>query len=132
MKQRKVQPPSRVRYAADHPTIGVHIPTATYEKLLELRKRSGMSFGQLVLQALGVVEMDIAEVEANAFERGRRSGYAAARSVYRLTAPCCVCLEPMEVEPGSDLAKAAVAAVVHWGHEACPSRSARVDRGGGA
>jgi hypothetical protein len=53
------QPPSRRRYAAAHPTVGVHCDWETYDALIALRERSGLSFGQLVRQALGAVAMDI-------------------------------------------------------------------------
>jgi hypothetical protein len=133
MTRRKQPAASRVRYAADHPTIGVHVDKETYEKLLELRKRSGMSFGRLVLQDLGVVEMDIAKVEANAFERGRRSGYAAAKAEYSLKVPCYVCGEPMQVRPLSEVSRAAARAGHRWGHEACClGRPPRLNRRGGA
>jgi hypothetical protein len=133
MKQRKAPPPSRVRYAADHPTIGVHPDRETYAKLRELRERSGLSLGRLVQQALGVVEMDVAKVEATVFERGRRSGYAAAKVEYSLKVPCHVCGEPMQVRPLSEVTNAAARAGLRWGHEACClGRPPRPDPRGGA
>jgi hypothetical protein len=119
----KHQPPSRRRYAAAHPTIGVHCDRETYDALIALRERSGRSFGQLVRQGLGAVERDIAEVEAReaaARERGRREGYRQARSRYCLTAHCSACGRAIEIEAGTEMARAAIRAVAPWRHVDCP------------
>jgi predicted DNA-binding protein len=118
----KRQPPSRQRYAATHPAFAVHCDQETYARLKALRERSGLSLGRLVRQALGAVEHDIAEVEAQeaaAMERGCREGYRQARARFRLTAPCCRCGRPIEIEAGSEMATAATYALRIWGHTDC-------------
>jgi hypothetical protein len=112
----KHQPPSRRRYAAAHPTIGVHCDRKTYDALTALRKRSGLSYGQLVRKALGAVEMNIATVEEVATARG----YWQAKARYCLRAPCSRCGQPIEIRAGSEMADAAVRAVSNWEHTQCP------------
>jgi hypothetical protein len=116
MPDAKRQPPSRRRYVAAHPTIGVHCDRETYDALIALRERSGLSFGELVRQALGAVEMDVASVE----EVGRARGYRQAKARYCLTAPCSRCGQPIEIRAGSEMADAAVRAVSDWEHTQCP------------
>jgi hypothetical protein len=116
MPDAKHQPPSRRRYAATHPTIGVHcVDQKMYDDLIALRERSGLSLGQLVLQALGKVAMDVAKVEFV----GRARGYWQAKARYCLTTPCSGCGQPLEILPGSELADEAVRAVRAWGHIEC-------------
>jgi hypothetical protein len=76
MPEPKHQPPSRGRYAAAHPTIGVHCDRETYDALIALRERSGLSFGHLVRRALGAVAQDVAAIEA----ARARGGSPSARS----------------------------------------------------
>jgi len=133
MTRTRHQPPSRLRYAAQHPCIGVHVDVPTRDRLLELRRRSGLSFGQLVKQALGLLEKDVGSAwelgRKRGLEEGRQIGFvegrdaalAKARSAYLLTYPCSVCGEPVEILRGSDSAEAAVAALVEdrWAHGRC-------------
>jgi hypothetical protein len=115
----KHQPPSRRRYAAAHPTIGVHcVDRKEYDELIALRERSGLSFGQLVRQALGAMAMDVATVE----EVGRARGWRDAKALYCLTTPCRRCGQLMEIRPGSEMAEEAVRAVSDWEHTQCPER----------
>ncbi len=128
-------PPSRARYAAQHPSIGVHVDKPTYQKLLELRERSGLSLGQLVRQALKVVENDVEMVlltgrgqgYLQGFEEGRARGYDQALQRYCLTYPCDVCHKALEIKVGSESARAAVEALAdqRWGHADCHKRVAR-------
>ena len=122
MPDAKHQPPSRRRYAATHPTIGVHcVDQKMYDDLIALRDLSGLSLGQLVLQALGKVAMDVAKVEAV----GRARGYRQAKALYCLTTPCCHCGQPTEILAGSELADEAVRALRAWGHIECIRASRR-------
>ncbi len=136
-------PPSRARYAAQHPTIGVHVDKPTYQKLLELRERSGLSLGQLVRQALKVVENDVemvlltgrGEGYLQGFEEGRARGYkegwaagnTKALQLYRLTYPCNVCHQAIELRVGSTAAQVGVEALADqgWGHADCHGRGVR-------
>ena len=126
---KRQQPPSRARWAAQHPTIGVHCDRETYEKALALRQRHGLSFGQQFKQALGLLEKDLDTVRTRAYaeglEAGRRAGWTHARSLYRLTYACSSCQVPMDIQVGSEEAKVAVAAVVAegWAHDECLRRA---------
>jgi hypothetical protein len=115
MPEARHQPPSRRRYAATHPTIGVHCDRETYDALISLRERSGLSFSQLVRQALGAVEMDIETVE----DVATVVGYEEAAAQYRLRTPCSVCGKPMEILAGSEMAAEAVRSLRNWGHGPC-------------
>jgi hypothetical protein len=89
-------------------------------KALERRARSGLSFGQLFREGLGLVESKIATKEA-AFEESFDAGYAEVKKRYGLILPCPVCGEAEAVEAESVLGKAAIAALVQagWGHRGC-------------
>jgi hypothetical protein len=115
----KHQPPSRRRYAAAHPTIGVHCDRKTYDALIALRERSGLSFGQLFRQALGVVTKDV--------EAARGRGYREAKARYCLTTPCSGCGKPMEILAGSKMAERAVRGVRRWRHHKCIESGASPD-----
>ena len=115
MPEARHQPPSRRRYAATHPTIGVHCDRETYDALMALRERSGLSFGQLVRQALGALEMDIETVE----DVATVVGYEQAAAQYRLRAPCSICGKPMDILAGSGMAAEAIRALRTWGHVPC-------------
>jgi hypothetical protein len=111
----KRQPPSRARYQSDHPTIGVHVDLATHAKLIELRERSGLSFGQLVRRALGVVEHDVEAAYEAAYSLGWADGEREGWSQAVLNFPCSVCGQPVEVRAGSEIARAAAAHLVERG-----------------
>ncbi|MHB8488863.1 MAG: ribbon-helix-helix protein, CopG family [Candidatus Dormibacteria bacterium] len=119
------RPPARLRYAADHPTVTIHLPDrATYARLDELAERSGLSRGQIVKQALGLVEKGVAQDEA-AYLGAYCDGQMDALEAYGLSITCSICGEPIDVEAGSEMAKAAVALLVErgWAHGgACSAR----------
>jgi hypothetical protein len=117
------QPPSRVRYAAEHPSIGIHLSIEDRERAVALRERSGLSFAQLFRQSLERVELDIAPVEETALTRGYEYGLDEAEALFKLTAPCAVCGGPMVIRPGTPMAEAAVASLARWHHHRC-ARSA--------
>ena len=135
MTKAKRRSPSRVRYAAAHPTIGVHVDEATYDRLMALREQAHLSFAHLILRALGEVELDVNA----AFEAGRRfghgewetkrysrifgDGYDAAVAEFQITVPCTRCDQNMVVDPDSPMAAAVAAAMKEggWHHVECPS-----------
>jgi hypothetical protein len=72
-------PPSRLRYEAAHPTVGVHCDVETKARLVALRDATGLSLGALVKQALGVLERDV----DTARRIGRRQGLVEGRRAGR-------------------------------------------------
>jgi len=134
MMARRHRPPSYVRYAAKHSTIGIHVDLAQQEWLRTLRDQTGMSYSQLFLAALGEVEVKVdAAFEAGrkaghragqvaGRQKGRREGFDEAVSKYLITVVCSGCSQPIAVEAGTPIGAAAVAHLNgdRWHHPDCP------------
>jgi hypothetical protein len=112
--------PSRLKYAARKPTVGVHLDLDTHVKAMELCKLTGKSFAQLFREALDLVSSDYETVHALAlekgekigFERGWQAGILQGRLECGIIATSCtVCSEPIigritpTVEPTEHLAQ---------------------------
>ena len=102
----KHRPPARVRYAESHPAITLRLPDReTRARIDELSQRAGVPAGQIVKQALGLVEKSVDQGEA-AYVAGYELGYADGQEYavgeYRLNVPCAGCGELIEVEAGSE------------------------------
>lgn len=131
---RKPQPPSRVKYAYENPTIGIHVTRQEREFLGTLSQKSGRSVSQLCKQALGILKTDIDSVRTHCLQEGhatgkrvgraegRREGYAEAMARYRFAYPCPKCGEQIVILTGSKIADAAVEMLTEagWGHAQCP------------
>jgi hypothetical protein len=93
------------------------------ERLLALREKTGLSFGQLVLVSLGEVELKVdsavragrsagyREGQTAGRKEGYKAGYAAAVQRYRLIAYCGRCGNNLVIEAGSQLGELAVGLV---------------------
>lgn len=129
---KRLPPPSRARYAAAHPTIGIHVTSDVYTRLVALRDVSGHSFGTLVQENLGVIEKEYQSVRKRGFDdghvvgvaEGRRAGYLEALHLYCVSYSCSICGLPMRLRPGSRAAKVAAEALgeMGWGHSQCHQR----------
>ncbi len=139
-------PPSRLRYEAAHPTVAVHCDLETKARLIALRDATGFSLGELVKQALDLLERDVELARRNGFdkglvegrragreegraaglEEGSKAGFAEAVRRYRLTYPCKSCGKLLVVRVGSDEAADARQALIDagWAHGECPSDGA--------
>jgi hypothetical protein len=137
----KRRPASRGRYAATHPALTVHFDLETHAAVVELRERTGLTLNQLVRQALGSLEghvnMILARGRAQGIAEGRKAGHAAgwqsgytsgyeagsedAEAAFRLTYPCRVCAERIEIRVDGAEARFAAAALTErgWRHTAC-------------
>ena len=143
MTARRHVPPSRLRYDAAHPTVAVHCDLETKARLIALRDATGLSLGELVKQALELLERDVESARRDGFnkglvegrragreegrtaglEEGRKAGFAEAVRRYRITYPCGRCGKLIAVEVGSEEASEARQALIdaRWGHRECPS-----------
>ena len=120
------RPPSRVRYEATHPTVGVRLSQDMYGRAEELRT-TGVSFAEVFRRGLDLWERDgvrDAELYDMGYAAGQADGVREARGRFRITFPCDLCSGEIEVEAGSPAAKEAVAllAARRWGHSACHER----------
>jgi predicted DNA-binding protein len=52
MKKRH-QPPAKIRYNQTHPTVSIRVSQDLYDRLKELREKSGKSLGDILREALG-------------------------------------------------------------------------------
>jgi hypothetical protein len=135
--RKRTQPPSRVRYARDHPAVGVHVTLEERQLLRTLSEESGLSVSQLVKQALGILKADLDAVRQHGVQEGiakgkregraegRREGYAEALARYQITFPCSKGGEPIVILAGSNSAAAAAAMLSEagWGHVECPKQT---------
>lgn len=129
------QPPSRIRYNEANPVIGVRVDRATYTRLLALRAKTGLSFGALFKDALGVVEKDVDQIRSRAREEGKvvgrkighNEGYKEAEARYRVTFQCPECDAEIPIIAGSETAAALSEALTErgWRHVSCPARQQR-------
>jgi hypothetical protein len=137
MRRRRL-PPSRVRYAATHPTIGIHVTLEERELLRSLSANSGLSVTQLAKQALGILEADVEAVRKKSllegirkgkalghqegYAEGRRDGFAEAKAQYGIPYPCARCGGPLLLAAGSASAREAVRMLraAGWRHKECP------------
>jgi len=125
-KATKRQPPSRVRYEQSHPTVSCRISSEVYDRLQAAKKSEAKSFADILKIGLGILELREKD-ERKARRRGRaegyREGFAEAEHIYKVTYPCCVCGEIIEIT--SSEAKQAASQFMQehrWGHIACHER----------
>jgi glutamine synthetase len=130
---------SKLKYAASHPAITVHFAVDVYNRLIALRKATGLSLNQLVRGALDSLEAEVTTILVRGYQRGlevgkageaaaRKLAYAegwkAAAAVFRLTYPCPRgCGKRIEIRVGDPDANRAIEVLVdeRWGHSECSS-----------
>jgi len=125
-KATKRQPPSRVRYEQSHPTVSCRVPREVYDRLQAVKKAEGKSFADILKTGLGILELrekDKRKIRRQSHAEGYRKGYAEAERLYKVTYPCCICGEIIEIT--SSEAKQAASQFMQehrWGHIACHER----------
>lgn len=141
MPSKRRYPPAKARYRASHPSVGVTMTREVYARVQALKEETGLPLGNLVLQALGVIERNVGNAAKRAHASGRqrgrsegysdghargrsegqRAGYEQARGRFAIVYPCYVCGEGMAMEPDSEPARVALRRLAdsRWGHKAC-------------
>ncbi|MHB1940780.1 MAG: hypothetical protein ACYCS9_08165 [Candidatus Dormibacteria bacterium] len=74
------RPPSKARWAAAHPTIGVNIDRPAYERLDARRRAEGKTWAELFLGALAERDAELAASRADGFTEGRAAAQEAVES----------------------------------------------------
>lgn len=119
MKKKKHQPPSRIKYNQNHPTVSIRVSQELYDQLKELREKSGKSLGDILREALKKQAPSVKQ----AWSEGYSRGYKEAEETYKVTYPCNVCGEQLVVTDTN--AKKAIVSYMEeheWGHNACHNK----------
>ena len=119
-------PPSRKKYEEDNPVVSCRVPKELYNRLRAIKKAEGKSMADVLKAGLGLFEVKVRtekEVKQEAYEEGQINGYELAESEYKVTYPCSICGESIEVT--TDEEKKAIAEYMRedgWGHADCINR----------
>jgi len=111
------KPPARVRYEQSHPTVSCRLSRDTYTLLKQrLEDLGGVSFADFVKDALGLLELKMANIEEI-----REKAYDQAEKDYQIWYFCSVCGKRIEMSPNDDDHKAMIGYMKEhgWGHKSC-------------
>jgi len=112
MGKRRHQPPAKIRYNQTHPTVSIRVSQDLYDRLKDLREKSGKTLGDILREALGKQ----APTTKQAFERG----YTEAKKTYGVIYACSKCGKSIVVNSPDE--KKAIASYMRangWAHGAC-------------
>lgn len=125
-KTAKNKAPSRVRYEQTHPTVSCRVSREVYSVLQKVKVAEGKSFADILKVGLDIIEAktrEEGEIRKKSYTEGYQKGYSNAECKYKITYPCSVCGEAIELS--SREAKQAVSEYMQehgWGHRACHER----------
>lgn len=121
MPKAKHKPPSRLRYEESHPVVSCrlsrHVDALLKQRLKDLGE---ISFAQFIKESLGLQEAKMPDIrERN--EIARKKGYNQALKEYRISYPCPVCGERIDITPNSESHKAIMGYMKkdNWAHTSC-------------
>lgn len=121
----KKSPPSRIKYEQSHPTVSCRVSRDFYDRLLEA-KVEGNSFADILKLGLGELEVRVKKLEEarkQGRDEGYKKGFTEASLCYKVTYPCSVCGEVIEVT--SQQEKQAISEFMQergWAHQECLER----------
>lgn len=122
----KRKSPSREKYERNNPVVSHRVPKELHDRLQAAKEKEGLSYTDILKMGLGLLEPKIRaekEVRAEAYHQGHIRGYTLAESVYKITYPCSICKEMIEVR--AEETKRAIRRFLineRWGHAACHDR----------
>ena len=83
MKKKIHKPPSKIKYDQSHPTVSIRVSRGLYDRLKDLRERSGKSLGDILREAL--------ERQLPSTKKAYQLGYNAAKRQFAVSYKCSVC-----------------------------------------
>jgi len=125
-RRKKNKSPARDRYEKGHPVISFRVDKELYDRLKAIKKVEGRSMADILKAGLGLIEVKIRtekEIWQQGYDEGQVNGYELAESEYKVTYPCSICGESIEVT--TDEEKKAIAEYMRedgWGHADCINR----------
>ncbi len=117
-KKRRI-PPSRIKYARNHPTVSARLPIAKRERLLAVLKSLGVTLRQLLLHFI-----DEYEIKVKSIEEARKAGFEEAKNLYMVSHACSVCGKPIPItSPRAKEAASKYMTEHGWGHSECHKKA---------
>jgi len=86
--------PSRKKYDENNPVVSFRAPKKDHDRFLVMRKKRGMSHGDVYRAGLGIGESKIKDEEQirqQAYDEGLEYGIEAAEDLYAVSCPCSKC-----------------------------------------
>jgi hypothetical protein len=122
-KSKKKKMPSRIKYEQAHPVRSLRIPKVLDDKLREIQEKENVSLLDILKAGAGLFEVKIRaeeEIRKNAYQEGHFKGFTLAQSLYKVTFPCSVCGETMQVNT-KEIKEAVREFLIanRWGHSDC-------------
>jgi len=112
---KKHQPPSRIKYDKSHPTISIRVNQELYQKLKEMKEKSGKTIGDILRKAL--------KVQAPSVMNARAVGYTGGKIKYGVTYKCSICGGKLWIDTSEQREAAAQYMQEHgWQHSTCPQK----------
>lgn len=110
--KKRHQPPAKIKYNQTHPTVSIRVSRDLYDRLKELRLKSGKTLGDILREALGKQAPTVKQ----AFDRG----YKVASEKFKVIYSCSKCGKPLEVTTPDEKKNIAQYLKEHgWSHSEC-------------
>ena len=112
-------PPSVIRYDKENPIVSVRLTKSLKESLDKIREEEGMSYAELIAQALAFAD------EVVDADKAYQQGWDEAKAEFAIKVPCAVCGKSMVVKANTKTHKALtdLLKAKRWSHAACVKRS---------
>lgn len=98
MAGKKHQPPSKLKYAENHPSVTVHLTKDEHKDLLEMAFNNDKTMNQLIKEAVGLIRRTWKK-QQYFFNEGSESGYEDAVKDFSRNFKCSRCGRPLEIKP---------------------------------
>ena len=92
------QPPSKLKYAENHPSMTIHVTKEEYKDIVEMAINNDKSMNQLVKEAVGLIRRTWKE-QQYFFNEGSESGYEEAIKDFSRNFKCSRSGRPLEIKP---------------------------------
>ena len=113
------KPPSRLRYEKSHPVLSARVSQEVKEHIKDYQLKTGKSVADILKEAIKIQD----ESYELAYLQGYDEGFNEAKSQYRISFPCSVCGQEIEITNEDTKQEVRGYMVEHkWGHSSCLRR----------
>lgn len=99
--KKKHQPPSKRKYAENHPSVTIHLTKEEYNDLWEMSFNNDKSMNQVLKEAAGLARRSWKK-QKDFFDDGMDAGYENAMNDFNRNFRCSRCGRTLEMKPTLD------------------------------